>query len=46
MLRRADTLTSDIETALARKVVALAPICKFFSSRDKNLRFLQVFLTL
>ena len=42
---RTDTLTSDIETALARKVVALAPICKFFSSRDKSLRFLQVFLT-
>lgn len=43
---RADTLTSDIGTALTRRVVVLDPICKFFSLHEKNLRFLQVFLTL
>ena len=37
---------TNIETALARRDVVLAPICKFFSSREKNLRFLQVLLTL
>lgn len=46
LCRRADTLSSDIETTLTRRAAVLDPICKFFSLHDKNLRFLQVFLTM